>query len=228
MRDNKYVIAALVVAVISGLLVFQFLNHLNKRVSVVVAKTDIPRHARIDENMIEILSIHPSGMQFNTFEHTDGVLGKYALDPMYSGEQIVAFKISENERDSSFMGQITNGKRAIFVPFSLNQGLGGAVNKNDKVDIIYVAKESRIGASFAKTLLQSVPVLDVRSDSGQTYDSEERGSNLLGVIIEVNPVEVEKIAYCLEHGELYLAASPFDGTLTKTNGIYHENLFASE
>jgi Flp pilus assembly protein CpaB len=225
MRENKFVLMALAIAIITGLLTFQFLNNLNKREYIVVAKSDIPQYRLIDSSLVELKAIHPTGMQPDAVRSVQSIVGTYAQAHIAKGEHLLNSKISHLGDDKDFAGKLESDERAIFIPINIKQGLGGAINREDFVDVIFVSFEGRLGFNVSKTILQRVLVLDVRNDSGQSIYDSERWEAPSGVIVALSLNDSEKIAYCLENGEIYIARHPIMGDRIRTEGIFYENVY---
>jgi len=175
--------------------------------------------------MVEVRSVHPSGIQPSAVREIKHTTGNYATVEIISGEHILKSKISDNRDSKDFAGELGPEERAIFIPLTLKQGLGGGIHRGDLVDIIYVSFDPIIGFNISKTMMQRVVVLDVRSDHGQSVDYSEKGQTMHGIIIVATAQESEKIAYCLENGQIYVSKHPYNGKIVMTEGIYYENLY---
>jgi Flp pilus assembly protein CpaB len=224
MRENKYFYLAVVLALLTGLLTFQFLKMQSKRDHIVVARIPIPQYARIDSSMLELRSVHPESIHPETFKTIQEVVGNFAVVDLIQGEPVLHVRISGNEQYKDFGGELGSEERAIFIPLSVKQNIGGAVSRNDLVDIIYVAFDNQRGFSIAKTILQRVRVLDVRNESGQKLDDDGRAS-AGGIIVALSAHDSERIAYCLENGQLYITRQPYDGLKVNTEGVFYENIY---
>ena len=224
MKENKYFYLAIVLALLTGFLTFQFLRVQSKRDHIVVAKIPIPQYSQIDSSMLELRAVHPESIHPETAKTIQDVIGNFAVADLIQGEPVLKVRISGNEQYKDFGGDLSPEDRAIFIPLSVKQNLGGAVSRNDLVDIIYVAFDNQRGFSVAKTILQRVYVLDVRNESGQALDDDGR-SSAGGIIVALSAHDSEKIAYCLENGQLYITRQPYDGLMVNTEGVFYENIY---
>jgi Flp pilus assembly protein CpaB len=224
MRENKFLFLAVVLALISGILCYQFLKTQSKREQVVVAKNSINQYTRIDSTMIELRMLHPDSIHPEAFRSAQEIIGNFAVTDFVSGEQILNSRVNGSDQYKDFAGNLGAQERAIFIPLTLKQNLGGAVSRADLVDIIYVAHDIERGFSVSKTILQRVQVLDVRSENGQAITDEDR-SLTGGIVVALSLQDTEKIAYCLENGQLYIARQPYDGLRQSTEGVFYENVF---
>ncbi len=224
MKENRFIYLAILLALISGILCYQYLATQSRREQVVVSKVALKRYTRIDSTMLEMRMMHPDSIHPDAYRSTQEIVGHFAVTDFVAGEQILSGRTSNNEQFKNFAGMLNSKERAIFIPLTLKQNLGGAIAADDLVDVIYVAFDVQRGFSVSKTILQRVQVLEVRSDSGQSVHGDDRAL-AGGIIAALSLCDAEKIAYCLENGELYLARHPYDGQIEKTEGVFYENVF---
>ncbi|MHB9145156.1 MAG: Flp pilus assembly protein CpaB [Symbiobacteriia bacterium] len=213
LREQAYLILALAAATATALFIYHYLAAADQRVSVIVAAADIAEGTQITVDMLKTASMHPTGVHPEALVQTAAVAGRFSLAPVHQGEQILMSQLSTDEGSRGFLSRLTPGERAMFLPVTLGRGLGGAVAPRDRVDVVFVANEQKLGRGGATTVLQGVRVLDVRSDRGLALQ-DQKGKNgsdpgFLGVLLAVSADEAEQLAFYQEHGQLYLTLGGF-------------------
>lgn len=227
MRDNKYLALAAVIAVATFAYVYIYLGRLNAQVEVVVAASLIPEFVEIKENMVRTALMPPSAVHESSVSRKEDVVGRYSLAPIFPGEPILKMKVSREDDARSYLVRLDKGQRAMFIPAPLGKGLGGAVHPRDKLDLIFVPNEQKSGVSASKVILQNVYVLDVRTDRGKSINEGERDPVFAGVLVSVTPDQAEKIAFGLEHGQIYLALGGYQSAPGTTPGADLNSLLPS-
>lgn len=209
-REQVYVLLALAAAAATTLFIFHYLAAAGQRVSVIVAAHDIAAGAQITEEMVRPAAVHASGVHPEAAAQAGAVVGRYSLVPVHQGEQILVPQLSGDEADRGFLTQLAPNERAMFVPLNLGRGLGGAVAAGDRVDVIFVPSEQKMGRSGAGTVLHGARVLDIRTDRGLPLEvKENKDPGFLGVLLAVTSQEAEQLAFYLEHGQLFLTLGGF-------------------
>lgn len=213
LREQAYLLLALAAAAATALFIYHYLVAADQRVSVVVAATDIGEGTQITADMLRLVSMHPTGVHPEALPQAALAVGRFSLVPVHQGEQVLQSQLSADEGSRGFLARLAPGERAMFLPVSLGRGLGGAVTPRDRVDIIFVANEQKLGRGGATTVLQGARVLDVRSDRGLTLQAQQSKNSsdpgFLGVLLAVKAIEAEQLAFYQEHGELYLTLGGF-------------------
>lgn len=220
-RDQAYLLLALAAAGATALFIYHWLSAADRRVQVVVAAADIPQGQSVTAEMLRLVSVHPSGRHPEAIGESGDAVGRFSLVPVHQGEQLLVSQLSDDEGSRGFLGQLGPAERAMLVPVSLGRGLGGAVLAGDRVDLVFVANEQKLGRGGAATVLRGARVLDVRSDRGVSLGEpaaknsrvgEDRG--FLGVLLAVTAEEAEQLAFYIEHGQVFLVLDGFRADAT--------------
>lgn len=162
--------------VLAAVMVFAFLQEQERRisgpppprVSVVVARTDVPSGARLTPEMIGAQQVlaetrHPQAVQL-----TGEAVGKLTLYPLVKGEQVLASRLADKPKATSLAGVVPAGRRAVAVAATDVVGAGGLIQAGDRVDVLAVF-ESRDGtkaSSIAVLSLENIEVLAVDREVG--------------------------------------------------------------
>jgi len=218
-HEQVFLLLAVAAAVVTALLIFRFLSAADQKTAVVLAAQDIPPGAEITAGMIREVSMHPSGLHPEAVTEAGLAVGRFSLVPVHQGEQLLSSQVSDDQGSRGFLAEMTGTERAVFLPVTLARGLGGAVTKGDRVDVIFVPSEQKMGRSGVATVLESARVLDVRDDRGLSRQNEEgKDSGFLGVLLAVQPEQAERLAFYLEHGQLFLSLGGFRAVPTGQAG----------
>lgn len=144
---------AAVCAVLSGALMFAFLNSRGSdgsdleaalttaggAESVVVVARDIPVGEQITEEMLEIKPVPTSALLLGRVTSTNDVVGKVAVAPMYAGEQVVASKVTTYVGQNTLSYKVPTGMRALSLQIPHEAWANaGLVQPGDRVDVLGV------------------------------------------------------------------------------------------
>jgi len=230
-RNRRLLILTILIAGATGFALYQYLSGLDRRVSVVVAAVPLKELTVLEPSMLRVLSIPAGGVHPRATSAPETLVGKVVLVPMEVGQQILVTQVRERGSlggVSRYAAALDPGERAMMIPTTLARGVGGGLTAGDRVDVIFVADELKLGCSFSRVLLQAVRVLDVRGDRGQPISSERDGMPA-GVVVAVSLDDAERLAFALENGQLYLVSSGGRREPEfKTPGACFETLFRDD
>ena len=128
--------------------------------------------------------------------------------PLFAGEPITDAKVVRADHASFMSAAIAPGKRAVSISISAEQGAGGFILPNDRVDVILTRQAG--GSSernFASmTILEDVRVLAI----DQTAKSDNSTQSAIGktATLELDQDQAEVIAQSQASGTLSLALRP--------------------
>ncbi|HEY8415915.1 MAG TPA: Flp pilus assembly protein CpaB [Thermaerobacter sp.] len=219
MRAGWRTWASLAVAVLAGLTAYRVYLDATAALPVVVANRDLTAPVKIEPGMVSVAlrpaaAVHPSAVT-----SLEDVVGRVLRRDVVGGEVVLTTDITPGEGGGLSLA-LPPGRQAFFVPTGLEQGLGGAVTAGDRVDVIFVGGEGP--AAVSRTLLEAVPVLQVRDEEGRRLEEDGRP---LGVLLAVTPGEAERLAYALAFGRVYLSLAPAAGQAAGGPGITWDSLF---
>ncbi|PZN10184.1 MAG: Flp pilus assembly protein CpaB, partial [Bacillota bacterium] len=179
MRAGWRTWASLAVAVLAGLTAYRVYLDATAALPVVVANRDLTAPVKIEPDMVSVAlrpaaAVHPSAVT-----SLEDVVGRVLRRDVVGGEVVLATDIAPGEGAGLSLA-LPPGRQAFFLPAGLEQGLGGAVAAGDRVDVIFVGGDGP--AAVARTLLEAVPVLQVRDEEGRRLEEDGRP---LGVLLAV-------------------------------------------
>lgn len=152
-RNRAVLLIAAVCAVLSGALMFAFLNSRGSdgsdleaaltsaggAESVVVVARDIPVGEQITDEMLEIKPVPTSALLLGRVTSTEDIVGKVAVAPMYAGEQVVISKVTTYVGQNTLAYKVPTGMRALSLQIPHEAWANaGLVQPGDRVDVLGV------------------------------------------------------------------------------------------
>ncbi len=144
---------AAVCAVLSGALMFAFLNSRGSdgsdleaalttaggAESVVVVARDIPVGEKITADMLTTKPVAASALLAGRVTTPDDLVGKVAVAPMYAGEQVIASKVTTFVGQNTLAYKVPDGTRALSLQIPHEAWANaGLVQPGDRVDVLGV------------------------------------------------------------------------------------------
>jgi pilus assembly protein CpaB len=206
-REYGHLILAIALSLVAGANVYSYLAHLRLSAPVVVASVHIEAGTVITAAMIGTTHLHPEAIHPAAFRDRYAVTGQVALMPMVPGEQVLVVKTSADPAYQGLGARVPGELRAFYVPARGFRGLAGALVPGERVDVVHVSSDLRLGAVQVATLVWGAMVLDVRDERGGRY-AGGRDSSPGGLILLVTPDQAEKLALALETGTLFVSLAP--------------------
>lgn len=143
------------------------------------------------------------------------VEGSVVRAPLFSGEPITVAKVIKAQSASFMSATITPGRRAVSIAISAEQGAGGFILPNDRVDLILTRE---LGNSGNQKSFQSVTILrDVRVLAiDQTAKPDNNTQSAVGktATLELTEEQAELTAQSAATGTLSLALRSLGETTT--------------
>jgi pilus assembly protein CpaB len=231
MRDRRLLVLTLLIAAVTCFATYNYVLGLDRRVAVVVAAAALPEFTLLEPGALRLVQLPEGGVHPRAVSSPDELLGKVLTVPVEPGQQILVTQVRTPGTlgtDNQFVAVLGPGERAMMIPVPLGQAVGGGLASRDRVDVIFVADQARLGFAFARVLLQGLRVLDVSGDRGGTSAATRHGAPD-GVVVAVTPKQAERLAFALEHGTLYLVtAGGREEPSVATQGTFLETLFDAE
>lgn len=231
---KKVKILAIVSAVITALLLFVYLNSLNKteepdRSSVVVAASEIPADTVITSDMITQAQIPSEAVLADAITDPSQILGRFSKATIYPGEQMLKSKLvlAGESLDDTLAYAIEPGMRAITISVDQISGLSYMITPGNHLDIIgyFLQEIDSQKTSRVMTVLENITVLavdDVLTESGKR---NSENSQYVSITLEVTPKQALELSMAAAEGQLTaILRSPVDEDLTNLPGITLENI----
>lgn len=224
MKHPRAVLISMVIAAVSVLLIWSFVNQKTQTVlelarakKVVVANQDINELALIDETMLRIDSVPQAYIQPGTYSDTKEVVGLITTVPIKKGEQLLQNKLLFEETQTKLSTRVSKGKRAITVPVTEIHGVGKLVKPGDRVDIlssidygqgdrerreVKTVLQDVLIIATGRNVIASIPTEVIKDPiSGKEIKQDLRRVPYATVTVEVTPEEAQGIVFLLTAGE---------------------------
>lgn len=222
---KKVKILALVLAVITGFLLYNFLNSISKPVvtevskkTVVTAAADIFPDTLITSDMLKLKELPEESVHALAVNNIDEAVGKVADSIIIAGEQVLSSKLIEpGDGAGTLAYKVKTGMRAITVGVTNTTGLSNMIIPNNMVDIIglYEIEEKDANGDtktvgYTNMLLENVKVLAV--DSCLTAkDKESLQTPYVALTLEVTPLQAMEVSMTERNASLRaIIRSPLD------------------
>ena len=231
---KKVRILALVSAVATALLLFMFLNSLNRpteaiKTTVFIAASNIPPDTPISAAMLKTAELPPEAVVLCAITDKSQVIGKVSKAEIFAGEQILSAELISAGKDESktLAYAIEPGMRAITISVDETSGLAYMIAPGNHVDIIgeFVKTTTSTTSegtnssgkiSYTALVLENVTVLavdNVLSEAGKVNDDKPAYTTLT---LQVSPEQAMELSEAQFEGELRaVLRSPVD--TKKTN-----------
>lgn len=133
---------------------------------VVVAKTDIPRGAIIQKDMLKVKEFVADSLPKGTSKDVAEFINLPTKMEIFAGDIVTTEKVYTDLRQAGFIGMIPEDCRAVTIPINNVTGIAGLLKAGDRVDIILLLN-SEEGGTKSTVLMQNVLLLSVNRDAEQ-------------------------------------------------------------
>ena len=136
-----------------------------KLTKVVVAKTDIPRGAIIQKDMLKVKEFVEDSLPKGTAKDVAEFINLPTKMEIFAGDIVTTEKVYTDLRQAGFIGMIPEDCRAVTIPINNVTGIAGLLKAGDRVDIILLLNSD--GGTKSTVLMQNVLLLSVNRDAEQ-------------------------------------------------------------
>ena len=171
-----------------------------KMVSVVVAKRDLSRGAKLSDDSVAVRSIPVDYAQSLavTPDAFDRINGQVLAYPVKSGEMIL-WGLMEGKKVPTFSTRVVAGHRAMTVPVDEINSISGLLEPGDIVDLI--ATIDKKGKKVTFPLLQSVQVIATGQRSVDDPKSGQR-REYSTVTFDITPEQAQNVIVARDAGRI--------------------------
>ncbi|AHM56954.1 Flp pilus assembly protein CpaB [Peptoclostridium acidaminophilum DSM 3953] len=225
--DKKMVLLSILLGLITTFAVYKYIDQIvsendeAKFTKVWVATADIPAKTKITAEMVEKKGIKDDLIAKGAYTESDVVVGKYAIDNIAQGEQLIRDRVGNLEK-SYFSYNIPKNQRAVTLEVDSVAGVADLIRPGDYVDLITYFGAKDPYNDVAKDMLQNVIVLAVDKDFtiGKEPIVAEGSEGNRRITVAVNVWDAEKIVFAQDYGKVHLVLrNPDDKDIQETNGI---------
>jgi pilus assembly protein CpaB len=221
-------VGALVLALATGVLVFQWMAvprnaptaavRADNATAVVVAAKDLDRGAAIDAAMLRTVRLPAESLPQNAFSDPATLVGRTLRERIYQNEPLTEARLVPKDGGAGISAMIAPGKRAIAVKGNKVLGLAGFIRPGNRVDVLVTIDNKQVpGRIRTKTVLENIPVLATGTELEDNGKGEP--SPVDTYTLELTPAEGERLSLAATKGTLHFALrNPADETLVATPG----------
>ena len=209
MKSKKRIgIITVFLALLTTGLVYIYLNQVTatskenqvEMTNVVVALSTIPAHVKVTAEMLEIKEIPVEAAHPDAFTSIEEVIGGITNTELIGGEQVLEERVVLVASDSPLAYRIPENMRAITVPTTEIDSIGGYIMPGDKLDILVSYTPSE-GTQVVYTQLQNIEILE--KGPYTTIADEQQTGVPTSLTLLVTPAQAEVIAYATLNGSFH-------------------------
>jgi Flp pilus assembly protein CpaB len=219
------ILLSVIAAALAGGLILVYVNRYRDSVkasgapvTVLVAKVNINKGTAGDliasSGLYSTTTLRQSQVLEGAFSDTSSLTGKVATGPIPQGAQLTAADFAD--ASSNLAASITGDERIISLPFNSAQGLSGALQAGDHVDVYGGFNVSAAGPSglasgggsrpVVRRILTNVPVVAIGGSTSGSFSTT--ATNLS---FKVTDQEAADLAFASQNGTLWLGLEPSAG-----------------
>ncbi len=181
-----------------------------KRLSILVAKEDIPAFTIIERSMLMVREYPQNYLppRYMTKGLADDIIGQTTSYSVKKGDAILTTDLASTQSEAKLSRVISEKMRALALPVDRVTSFGGLLRPKDHVDILGTFQKPGEGDVETVTLLQNVTVLAVGAQLGSGRVGGDAGPAGRGrarvdtVTVLVTPEEAELLVFAQDRGEL--------------------------
>ncbi|HEY3217502.1 MAG TPA: Flp pilus assembly protein CpaB [Candidatus Limnocylindria bacterium] len=149
-----------------------------QRADVVVLSRDVVLPRPLTHDDLDVRSVAAELAPADALARIDDVVGLLPRAPMLSGQIVLARSVATELPDFSSGLALPTGLRAIAIPVSVSNAIGGAIVPGARVDVLAVPVLGRAPAGRTAELLSTAAtVLDVRGENGTAFAQRDAKPN---------------------------------------------------
>jgi len=167
-------------AIAAGFLASGLYLFATQRADVVVVSRDVEVPRPLTRDDLEIRTVSAELAPPEAAQRIEDVIGLVPRMPLVRGQIILSRALASELADFRSGLALATGLRAIAIPVSAVNAIGGAIVPGARVDVLAVPVLGRAPAGrTAELLAAAATVLDVRGESGAAFVSREARSSVV-------------------------------------------------
>jgi pilus assembly protein CpaB len=183
-----------------------------RKVSVLVAATEIPAGARLAKSSLAVREVPEAYVHQAALRQGEEaqVIGRPVADKIVQGQPILwsDFELQKSPAARRLSAAVQKGQRAVTIPVDISGSLGGMLRPGDHVDVL--GTFARAQQDYATvTLLQNVLVLatgEVRGGAeGEELAAGGGTRTFNNITVAVDPEEAELLVFAMQRGPINIA-----------------------
>jgi len=167
-------------AVAAGCVASSLYLFATQRADVVVVSRDVEIPRPLTRDDLEVRTVSAELAPPEAAQRIEDVIGLVPRMPLIRGQIILSRALASELADFRSGLALATGLRAIAIPVSAVNAIGGAIVPGSRVDVLAVPVLGRApGGRTAELLAAAATVLDVRGESGAAFVSREPRSGVV-------------------------------------------------
>lgn len=169
---------------------------------VVIAATDIPVGAKLEEKDVKLVRLPAADLPPNAYHKKTSVLGRGAVVAINKGEFILNNKLAPETAGYGMPSLIPPGMRAVSVRVNEVVSVAGFVQPGTRVDVLWTGTAPGSNEPETTTVLENVAVVA----TGQRLERSAAGdaSNAPVITLLVSPDDAQKLTLASTQGRIQL------------------------
>lgn len=170
--------------------------------TVVVAKYNLPKYARLRAEDLELLPVAPHSVPQGALQLQSRALARLVKNTILAGQPLLEKDLFAVGEVPMLADQLPPGFQAVTLAVDANSALNGMIQPESVVDIALTVTNDRpeVGGLATLTLVRAVKVL---ATSEQRYKaSEDRPAGLRNITVAVTPEQANKLILAQRYGTL--------------------------
>jgi len=193
---------------------------------VVVATTNIPLGARIQDKDVRLVRLPADAIPPGSFHSKDShLLGRGVIQTISAGDFVLKTKLAPENGGAGLPSMIPPGMRAVSVRVNDFSSVSGFVQPGSRVDVLMTASGSGSVEPQTITVLRNVAVLA----NGQKLDRgvlSNDSQNSPVITLVVSPDDAAKLALAMNQGHIQLALrNPLDTNQAQVAAVGMRSLY---
>lgn len=211
--------AAVIVALITSLLIFTYLQKKTTGKQAVletqiisVAVIDLGWGTVLKKEMVKTEPYLKDSLPAGSFPDPAALAGRVLISPVKAREPILESKLAPTSITAGGVAAVVSPKkRAVSVKVDKVIGVAGFVHPGNRVDVLVTITTQKTPEAMTKIVLENILVLAAGPEI-QLKGKEEKSVPVEVITLEVTPEEAEKLTLAATEGKVQLALRNFTDT----------------
>ena len=155
MSGKKYIILAVIGALILGAGTYFLLNIYFERVSIVAAKTNIEKGQKIKPEDLTLIQYYKGSLPEGYKTSQEEIIGRVAAVKRCAGDPVTEAVFAETKSDVQKLEQLSKGEILIAINLSYYEPLVETITAGNKICIVSTKKEEKGYSAYGENYLQN-------------------------------------------------------------------------
>jgi len=192
--DHKYLVLAVIGALLTAVLVYGYLSRVGDTRTVVVAEIDVPAGSLIEREQLKEVELPYGAVHPDALRSVADAAGGYATGPIYRGQQVLKQMIGGRDSDAVLKTYLDSGYRLMQLPVDPETCPVDLLFPGDIVDVLFVPA-GVVSEDVSTMTIEGVRAVRI------TRDSDGKPA---GITLAVTPQQAQLLAFAREAGEVFI------------------------